>query len=100
MAVAHDGAHGTTTPADPASALTEKHRGESVALGSGVVNTYVVLSKSKDVASSQKAVLEMGVEIPASVMNALPAQDAVVVLDFPVQAKNTPFSYMMLDWNS
>jgi hypothetical protein len=97
LAGAHDGAHGVT---DPAPNLTEMHRGEALALGSGRVNTYVMLSRGKDVTSGKKAVLEMGVEIPAAVMNSLPAQDAMLVPDFPVQAKNTPFNYIMLDWNA
>ena len=59
----------------------------------------MVLSRSKDVTSGKKAVLEMGVEIPSAVMNALPVQDTALTIEFPAQAKNTPFTYMMLDWN-
>jgi Domain of unknown function (DUF5602) len=79
--------------------LTETHHGEALALGAGSVRTYVLLSKNKDVSSGTKAVLEMGVEIPAEVINSLPAEDKALILDFPVQAKNTPYSYIMLDWN-
>lgn len=97
-AKAHDGIH--VNAQDSSRNLTETHHGEALPLGAGKVTTYVVLSKAKDVTSGKKAMLEMGVEIPAAVMNSLPAQDAVVVMDLPAQAKSTPFSYVMLDWNA
>lgn len=69
-------------------------------LGNGYMRTYVILSKEKDPARGRKKPMEIGVEIPAAVMNSLPAEDKALVADLPIQARDTPFQYMMIDWNS
>jgi hypothetical protein len=32
-------------------------------------------------------------------MDSLPLESGVFILDFPIQARDTPFQYMMFDWN-
>jgi hypothetical protein len=33
------------------------------------------------------------------VMDSLPSESGVFILDFPIQARDTPFQYIMFDWN-
>jgi hypothetical protein len=72
--------------------------GYSVPLGNGNVSTYVVFSKNKD-EKGRKRPVELGIQIPKAVMNSLPAHPEALVIDFPGQARETPFQYMLLDWN-
>src|SRR5690349_3852984 len=91
--IAHDEGH------VHAPASVRKY-GQSAALGTGTVRTYAVMSDDKDPVTNRRPPVELGVEIPANVLYGLPAQDAVVIMDFPIQARETPFQYMMLDWNA
>lgn len=75
------------------------HYSVSAPLGSGKVKTYVTLAKRDQQNRGRRAPSEMGVEIPASVMSSLPGTAASLAIDFPVTARDTPFQYMMLDWN-
>lgn len=68
-------------------------------LGSGTVKTYVTLAQRDQQNRGRRAPVEIGVEIPASVMNGLPSKPVALAIDFPVAARDTPFQYMMLDWN-
>lgn len=68
-------------------------------LGGGVVRTYVVLAPAEGRGRLRKP-QQLGVEIPSSVMQNLPAEDAAMAIDFPMPARGTPFQYMMLDWNA
>ena len=43
--------------------------------------------------------LTVAIEIPQEVMNSLPAHAEALVIDFPIQARDTPSQYMLLDWN-
>src|SRR5690349_4235289 len=74
--------------------------GQSAMIGGGAVQTYTVLGAAKDPATGRKPVVEMGVELPRGTLFGLPGEDAVEILDFPIQARDTIFSYMMLDWNA
>jgi hypothetical protein len=67
-------------------------------LGDGIVKTYVLRSKEKQEGHGRKPD-EIGIEIPASVMNNLPSTGVALAIDLPNTARNTPFQYMMLDWN-
>jgi len=91
-ALAHD-----TAQAVPAGGNV--HYGQSAALGGASVRTYVVLGSQKDAATNHKPPVEMGIEIPRSVFWGLPSMDTVSLLEFPIQARDTPIQYMMLDWN-
>jgi hypothetical protein len=90
---AHDG-HG-----DAPKQEGQTYYGKSALLGDGSVRTYVVVSKEKSEAIKRRPPTEMGIEIPAAVMNSLPAEGKALVIDFPIQAKDTPMQYMMFDWN-
>src|SRR6185312_10604687 len=68
-------------------------------LGAGEVRTYVVLSKNKSMETGRKAPIDVGVEIPLTVMNTLPPDMQIVNINFPVQARDTPIQFMMLGWN-
>jgi hypothetical protein len=89
-------AHGNEHSEKP---KTQQHYGQAVALGGGTVRTYVELAKEKDDASNRKPPLEIGIEISGAAMKNLPADSQVLILDFPIQARDTPFQYMMFDWN-
>ena len=93
IGLAHDGVH-------PEAAGQAQKYGQSGVLGTGTLRTYTTLASDKDPATNRRPPIEMGVEIPANVLYGLPAQDAVVILDFPIQARDTPFQYMMIDWNA
>src|SRR5581483_238936 len=88
---AHDG-HGNQEEA-------RRHYGQSAELGGGEIRTYVLLSKEKDEASGHKKPIEVGVEIPSAIMNKLPQEMRMLNFDFPIQARDTPIQFMMLDWN-
>jgi hypothetical protein len=88
---AHDG-HEEPAP-------LQRSPGHSARLGDGKVSTYVVLSKKKDGNQERKSPVELGIEIPKEVMDSLPAHAEALVIDFPIQARDTPFQYMLLDWN-
>ena len=89
-------AHGDGHPEKPE---TTKRYGASAALGAGSVRTYITMSKEKDERSDRRAPLQLGVEIPSAVMSSLPTDMSMLILDFPIQARNTTMQYMMLDWN-
>jgi hypothetical protein len=91
-AFAHDG--GQPDPLAPGPRY-----GQSAMIGGGSVQTYAMLGTSKDAATGRKPPVEMGVEIPRGTLFGLPNEGAVAVLDFPIQARDTAVSYMMLDWN-
>src|SRR4051812_11414811 len=82
-----------------APAPLQRSPGYSARLGNGRVSTYVVLSKNKDDKQERKRPVELGIEVPQEVMNSLPAHAEALVIDFPIQARDTPFQYMLLDWN-
>jgi hypothetical protein len=88
---AHDG-HEVPAP-------LQRSPGYSARLGDGKVSTYVVLSKNKDEKQERKRPVELGIEIPKEVMDSLPSHAEALVVDFPIQARETPFQYMLLDWN-
>lgn len=92
---AHEG-HEAEQPQQ--AAKNQPFWGASAQLGSGTVRTYVRLDKKNENAA-KKIPMELGVEIPESVMNNLPAEPQALIINFPIQAKQMPFQYMMLDWN-
>lgn len=73
--------------------------GQSARLGGGSVRTYVITSKVKEQATGLRPPVEIGVEVPRAVLNSLPDDPQALVMDFPIQARNTPFQFMMFDWN-
>lgn len=82
-----------------AESNSQRYYGESAQLGAGEVRTYVVLSKHKAIQTGRKAPVEVGVEIPTTVMNSLPKDMQMVNINFPAQARDTPIQFMMLGWN-
>jgi len=91
VARAHDGeVHAAASP--------RVHYGQSAALGTGSVRTYVKTNGAKDPVTGRRAPVEIGVEIPWHVLNGLPAESATVLIDFPIQARDTPIQFMMLGW--
>jgi len=87
---AHDGGSGESPAAMP-------HYYVAAPLAGGVVTTYVTRTKADD--RKGKKPLQVGIEIPAAVMNNLPSTPVAMAIDLPTSARNTPFQYMMLDWN-
>jgi len=73
------------------------HYHTAAPLGGGTVRTYVIQKAQKG--RDKKQPDQIGIEIPAEVMNNLPATTAAMAIDFPASARSTPFQYMMLDWN-
>jgi hypothetical protein len=90
-------AHAQHCPSHPVE--VGAHHGQSAMIGGGSVQTYVVLGTAKDTVTGRKPPVEMGVEIPRGTMFGLPSQTTASILDFPIQARDTIFQYMMLDWN-
>jgi hypothetical protein len=89
-AFAHDGEQHTLT--------NGPRYGQSAMIGGGPVQTYAVLAPAKD-STGRRPPVEMGVEIPRGTLFGLPGEGTVALLDFPIQARDTIFQYMMLDWN-
>lgn len=84
---------------DDSPARTQQHYGNTATLGGGVVKTYVVLGDKKDEATNHKPPIALGAEIPLASLNSLPSDTTALIIDFPIQARQTPFQYMMIDWN-
>ena len=78
---------------------TQRHHGQSAVLGAGTVRTFVELAKEKDEVSNRKPPVAIGVEVSEAAMNSLPGEMKTFILDFPIQARYTPFQYTMLNWN-
>lgn len=74
--------------------------GQSVKFGSGSARTYVTVQKDADAPGNHKVPLELGFEYPAAAVSGLDAnEEQVFIVDLPQAARDTPFQYMMVDWN-
>ena len=71
-------------------AVALAHGGTSAKLGGGTISAYVQLATDKD-ASNRRPPVEMGIEVPSSVIKSLPAEDTAAIVDFSIQAHGTPF---------
>jgi hypothetical protein len=91
VALAHDS--GSTPPFDG-----RLRYGGSATVGGASMRTYVLLSTTKD-ANGRRAPQEVGVEIPRSMFWGLPGEGTASLIDLPITARDTPFQYMMIDWN-
>lgn len=75
------------------------HFNVSAPFGTGTVRTFATLAPGDGHGRKRRRPEQVGVEIPVSVMNSLPATATSVAIDFPLKASGTPFQFMMLDWN-
>lgn len=73
--------------------------GRVAPLGNGYAKTYVRLAPPSNTLTGRRPPLALGVEVSAEAMNSLPNENTMLVIDFPIRARETPFQYMMLDWN-
>jgi hypothetical protein len=93
-------AHGSENHSEkPQAPQDHKYYGASADFAGGKISTYIVLGKDKDEGSNRRKPLQLGIEIPKTVMDNLPPETSTAVLDFPIQARHTPFQFMMFDWN-
>lgn len=78
--------------------MLHAHDNQTSKLGAGSIRSYVTLSEERD-ANRQKIPLAIGIEVPEAVMNSLPQEESMHMLALPIQARATPFQYVMVNWN-
>jgi hypothetical protein len=72
--------------------------GNSAVVGGASMRSYVLLSATRE-SNGKRPPQEIGVEIPRGLFWGLPSQGTMSLMDFPISARDTPFQYMMVDWN-